>query len=177
MPKSNTATKPRPDFSLFPHATGRWAKKVRGKHHYFGSVADDSQGQAALNLWLDQRDNLLAGRTPNVRTEMPTVADACNTFLTHKKSLLAAGELAQRTFDRYYATCELLTKRFGRLRPPDALRPADFQALRAYMAKKWGPVALGNEIQMIRSVFKFGHESELTDKPIRFGPGFKKPSL
>ena len=33
--------KPHPDFPLVPHATGRWAKKVRGKVHYFGEVADD----------------------------------------------------------------------------------------------------------------------------------------
>jgi hypothetical protein len=34
---SNPA-KPRPDFPLFPHATGRWAKKVRGRFEYFGKI-------------------------------------------------------------------------------------------------------------------------------------------
>jgi hypothetical protein len=56
--------KPRPDFPLFPHRNGRWAKKVRGKFVYFGKWADDPKGEAAVDLWLDQKDDLLAGRTP-----------------------------------------------------------------------------------------------------------------
>ena len=56
--------KPRPNFPLFPHATGRWAKKIRGKLHYFGKVADDPEGVAAESKYLDQRDDLQAGRKP-----------------------------------------------------------------------------------------------------------------
>ena len=32
--------KPSPDFPLFPHATRRWAKKVKGRMHYFGRWED-----------------------------------------------------------------------------------------------------------------------------------------
>jgi len=44
------------------------------------------------------------------------------------------------------------------------------------MAKRWGPVRLGNEIQKVRTVFKYGYEAGLIDKPVRYGPQFKKPS-
>ncbi len=56
--------KPYPEFPLFPHASGRWAKKIRQKFHYFGKTAADPSGDRALDLWLKQKDELLAGRTP-----------------------------------------------------------------------------------------------------------------
>ena len=55
MSKSTTPKKPRPDFPLFPHKTGRWAKKVRGRFAYFGKVANDPMGERAIHLWLEQR--------------------------------------------------------------------------------------------------------------------------
>jgi hypothetical protein len=62
------AKKPRDDSPLFPHDTGRWAKKVRGKLHYSGKVEGDPKGEAALQKWLERRDDLLAGRTPRPKT-------------------------------------------------------------------------------------------------------------
>jgi hypothetical protein len=44
------------------------------------------------------------------------------------------------------------------------------------MAKRWGPVRLGNQIQTIRSVLNHGYEAKLLDKPVDFGPSFEKPS-
>jgi integrase len=35
---------------------------------------------------------------------------------------------------------------------------------------------LGNEVQRVRSVFKYGFEAGLLDRPVRFGPVFKRPS-
>ena len=59
--------RPCPDCPLFPHATGRWAKKVKGKLHYSGKVDGDEEGEAALNVWLVRKDDLLAGRRPRKR--------------------------------------------------------------------------------------------------------------
>ena len=168
-------SKPHHDFPLFPHATKRWAKKVRGKLHYFGPWSDP---QGALERWIDQKDALLAGRKPRPKAEEDeaTVRDVVNSFLSNKESLVERGELAKVTFDRYYRTCEEIISIFGRSRAAVDLSPADFQELRNIMAKRLGPVALGNEIQHVRSLFKFAYEMDILERPVKFGPGFKKPS-
>jgi hypothetical protein len=85
-PKNKSNAKPYLGFPLFLHATGQWAKKVRGRMHYFGTDSD-----AALAKYLDQRDDLQAGRTPRVQGDGLTVRDLCNRFLTSKKALLDGG--------------------------------------------------------------------------------------
>lgn len=44
------------------------------------------------------------------------------------------------------------------------------------MARTLGPVSIGNEITRVRVVFKYAYDAGLAEKPLRYGPGFKRPS-
>ena len=173
--KPATVSKPRPDFPLFPHATGRWAKKVLGKLEYFGSTADDPNGAAALQRWLDEKDDLLGGRRPQ-RGDGVTCRDLCNSFLASKEMLVDAGAITRSHWKDYHRCCERIVNCFGRTAKVASLRPEDFDRLWATIAAAWGPIALGNEVQRIRSIFKWGHDTELLDRPVRFGLNFRRPS-
>ena len=45
-----------------------------------------------------------------------------------------------------------------------------------HLAKTRKAVALGNEIQRVRMVFKYAFDAGLIHKPVRYGPTFKRPS-
>lgn len=166
--------KPSKDFPLTAHRrTNRWCKKIRGKFHYFGRL-DDPQG--ALEKWLDQKDDLLAGRKPRVKGDGLQVYDLCNRFLTDKTDLRDNGRLSPRTFADYKKTCERIIGSFGSTRVVSDLAADDFAALRSTLMRQFGPVREGNEIQRVRSVFKYAYEAGLIPSPVRFGPSFKRPS-
>src|SRR5262249_49870636 len=93
-------SKPYEDFPLFPHSNGCWAKKIRGKLHYFGpwTTSEPDRGErAALDKYLAEKDALHAGRKPRPDPEALTVKDAANAFLNAKQALVDAGELSPRT--------------------------------------------------------------------------------
>src|SRR5262245_50513292 len=163
-------SKPRPDFPLFAHATGRWAKKIRGKMHYFGPWADP---EGALAKYQEQADALHAGRTPRPDPEALTVYDLGKAFLAAKKEALDAGELSPRTWADYGSIMAKMAKGLGKERVAASLDPQDFAALKAKLAKKNGPHRMCTIIQVIRCAFKHAYESGLLDRPMRFGPAFK----
>src|SRR3954454_7465251 len=87
---SGKPCKPYPDFPLFPHATGRWAKKIRGQMVYFGPWADPD---AALTKYLADKDALHAGRRPREPSAGATVKELCNQSLNGKLGRARSGEL------------------------------------------------------------------------------------
>jgi integrase len=178
--RSHQSAKPRPDFPLTAHVTGRWCKKIRGRLVFFGKIVPDDGGasaQAALDKWLREKDDLLAGRVPREREpEGITLRDVAIAFLRHKNSLLKSGELSPRTFQDAHRTCGELIGHFGKHRRIDDFRQEDFAAYRIALAERFSPVTLGNAIQKTRSVFKYAFESGMLKTLPVFGPGFKRPS-
>jgi integrase len=105
-----------------------------------------------------------------------TLRDLANAFLTAKQRRVDAGEMGLRSFSEQYATAGELLKFLGKHRLVQEITPDDFSRLRALFAKTRGPVALGNQVGRVRSIFKFAFDMRLIDRPVRFGPEFSKPS-
>jgi integrase len=148
---------------------------VLGRLVYFGKVADDPKGKAALDSWVTQRDDLLAGRTPHTPGDRLTVRELCDRFLNVKEADGGTWEISQRHFEVLYIACDLLIAHFGKTRLVDDLASGDFDSLRASLAKIRAAWALGGMVAKIRSAFKYAYESGFIDKPMRYGPNFKRP--
>ena len=162
--------KPSDTFPLFAHDNGQWAKKIRGRLHYFGKWDDP---EAARNRYLDERDDLEAGREPS-RNDGLTVRGLVNHFLTSKGRKRDSGEIQESTFQEYYNNCERVLKVLGRNSKVENLRPSDFGLLRANFARTHGPVTLSGDIRCTRVLFKFADDN--FGLRVNYGQEFDKPT-
>lgn len=158
---------------LTAHPTGYWCKKIRGKLYYFGPW-DDPDG--ALAKYEEQKEALHAGKKPREKSGEATVKIAANHFLEAKQALVDSGELSPRTWAIYKEAAEAVVATFGKRRLVADLDPDDFARLRKRLAKRLGPHGLASRIQSVRCLFKHAFDAELIDRPLRFGPDFKRPS-
>lgn len=168
--------KPYPTFPLTAHPNGQWCKKVRGKVHFFGIWAEP---ETALNRYLTLAVDLHSGRQPHnstVSAEGLTVKETCNAYLNWQKDKMEANEIGERWFEDCRSILKGFAKSLGNNRLVADLRPDDFQQYRNRQAKGLGVHALTREITVVRSVFKYAYESDLIDRPMKFGTGFSAPS-
>lgn len=174
--------KTREHLPLLAHSTLRWARKVRGKFHYFGAIdpaLPDYGAGKALAVHHSQINDLRAGRTPRLpddQADEPTVKVLVDQFLNAKRRLVDTGELTERTWADYHRVGLLLARVFGKHRLVSDLRPEDFAELRNRLSKRLGPVALGNEITRVKVICNYAYNEGLIPAPVRYGSSFRKPS-
>lgn len=177
MAKRKKVSKPSRDYPLFAHAAGQWAKKIDGKLVYFGVLATPE-------LARERYDNFRKGKgkvTDSELAEMSapgeiTLEVLCNRFLASKLALVENSELSRRTLEDYTATCERLISALGFETVVTQISIDRFKELRSALAKSRGHVTLTNELQRIRSVFKFAYDEELIAAPIRLATSLKPPT-
>jgi integrase len=177
-----SASKPYPDYPLYPHRSGKWAKKIKGKTVYFGRL-DNPDG--ALAEYQAHKAKLDAqNRLPSLR-ELPrhsvlnpplSLRQAADKFCESKRKAVERGELRERTLDELRRTSDKFCEIIGPGVPVTSIGPDHFTTFRDSRAATLNVVSIGNEITRIRSWFKFLHASKTIKSQPDFGPDFRKPS-
>lgn len=171
--KTDKPAKPYPDFPLFPHATKRWAKKIRGQMCYFGPWSDPD---AALAKYLRERDILQAGQTPpKAGEDRKTLVDLVNDFMDTKEARVKMGKMTQRQLLDYQRSCKRVVSIMGRTTIVEALKPKDFDRLAVKLAEGVSKVTFANRIRLARALFLHASKYELIEKRLNFGELFKIP--
>ena len=166
--------KPYPEFPLFAHATGQWAKKIRGKTYYFGRWSDP---QAAVDAYLEQKDYLHAGVAPP--TKCSTLADILNAFLDGKKRSLEIEDIGQRTYDEYVQICDTIAT-LGKERSIESISPDDLSRLRNMLAKgKRGQLVsvVTHKRLLTFARMVFHHANEELGFNIRYKKSLRPPTI
>ena len=176
--KTAKVKKPYPEYPLFAHASNQWAKKIKGRMWYFGTLDDHV---AALDKYNDQIHDIQAGRDPR-RTKKQlsaaelSVYDMTNLYLARQEARIKTGEVGRRHFSDCFQSCKLITDHFGKFQSASTLKAADFQAFRASFPATWGATKVSGEISRVKSAFKWAADSDLIPALPKFGPDFKKSS-
>lgn len=198
IPKSRklkTPPKPRLNFPLFAHQTGRWAKKYgKTKFRFYGRwahvkngvmvpVDDIAASAAAAEREFDRcwKYHSQGEEAPAVGSEVNddrfTIADLANAFLNSKRQkMLRTRGLSAHTFSEYHRICGVIVDQFGKEREVDSLRPDDFAALRIRFEKGCNNVTVKSKINRARIIFKFAFDNDHIHRPVRYGQEFNRPS-
>ncbi|WP_146409191.1 tyrosine-type recombinase/integrase [Allorhodopirellula heiligendammensis] len=170
---------------MFRHATGQWAKKVRGKTHYFGTDKD-----SAAERWYKEKDALYAGETPKSRNKGPTITELANVFNasqrqrheTTGKPGLRHIELCERTIRRLIgfvgADCNISSLgpddyakiKLRLFEPVKRTKPVRGKVFGRQVARR-SPETVAGDVRRIKTFLNWCHDSEYIAAP-RFGNKF-----
>lgn len=177
-------TKPKKDYPLYAHSSGQWAKKINQRVYYFGPW---SNPQAALDKYLDEKDNILAGRpragkpAPSATPGATPLSVVLEAFFEEKEGACETGDITERTLGEYKAICRIIGDTLGDDTPIDAIGTVEFSRLRRKLGmgkrgKVVSPVTLKRLLTFARMVFAYANDEMDLDANFKFKKALKTPS-
>lgn len=150
--------KPYPDFPLFAHNNGQWAKKIRGKLHYFGQWGDWRSALKSYHLLVDGPKE--------------TLESVIERYLESQR-------LSDETGHRHLTDLQWTLGRFKKIVGPKkmvaSLKSVDYERWRAELTRTNGPVSVGNHVRKIRSFLGWCVDEKIINQ-LPVTKALKKPS-
>lgn len=172
LPKARKARKARTKaemFPLFQRADGRWCKKIRGKHRYFGH-----DKEKALELYQREAGLLSQGLTPD-RGDLG-VKELFNRYLSAQERKRDAGKIGNRALADSAGTLRRVLSILND-RLASTLAPADFDRLGQRLAKGRSAVTVAGDVRRTKAAFNWAHKAGLIAKLPTYGAEFESPPV
>lgn len=151
-------------------ASGNLAIKRKGRLYYLGKTEDE-----AAKFYTQYQERIENGQPIVDTSDSLTVGDICNHFLIAQQKRVDAGDISSRTYLDLSSTAKKVIKTLGRETSVEELRPRDFLRYKEMIAKTRNPIGVGNEVTRVRQIFDWAYSLEYLDRPMRYGPEFKRP--
>ncbi|GAB5405478.1 MAG: hypothetical protein Aurels2KO_37090 [Aureliella sp.] len=171
-------------FPLYLHATGQWAKTIRGKKYYFGS-----DKQAALKRYEAEREDLLRGRRSLPSSTTATIVELGNVYAAYCQQRVDQGKLAVRSRRESINTLHRLIEIVGKESQPSNWTAFDFDDIREALyspvertvairgglkgpaVERRASTTVDGDIRRIKAFLNWCIDRELV-RPLRFGDAF-----
>lgn len=167
-------------FPLYKHVIGQWAKTVKGRKYYFGSIKADPKGEAAIKDWHARKDGILAG-LDNLRVESTgsgaTLLELATAFADVLQHRLKNGQIADETWADYQREIDNLLNIVGPNAIASQIGPAHFTAYYNHLidTRKLGPHRLATTIRYVRAMFAWAETNGRITRP-NYGSEFVAPN-
>jgi integrase len=153
------------NFPLFQRADGRWCKKIRGKHHYFGQ--DKAQALEKYQRYIGLRS---LGIDPD--SNEIGLRETFNRYLGAKERAMLAGKIGVRTLSDSARTLRRVLAIVND-RLVSTLTPADFAALNAKLSKGRSAITVSGHVRRLKAVFDWAHREGLIAAIPKYGTEFQ----
>lgn len=164
---------------LFLHASGQWAKKIKGKTWYFGTDL-----QAALERYAMERLHLEAGvdirNLPPPKPIEPIqgigLGEGIDLFLSACEAKVARGELSKLSLIDYRLTLALVTASLDRGIPIQSTTPSQWASVYGRIAANKNATTINGEVARVRACFNWLLRNRYLDREPCFGSSLDRPT-